>query len=180
MDRIRAEFEVTVSDFRKANYYGMFLRYRMPLRIMFVVLGVAIIYGIAGYLGMGKVNYLVFFLAVAYLIWGLLMFAKTERQILQYVKMPGSFVGCRYVVTIDTHKITFEIPERKVNSSTQLNKLACAFELNDLFLIYVSMQQTFILPCRALTDTQRTEFRRTLRERLGENFGTRFDRKKRK
>ena len=91
MDRIRAEFEVTVSDFRKANYYGMFLRYRTPLRIMFVVLGVAIIYGIAGYLGMGKVNYLVFFLAVAYLIWGLLMFAKTERQIL--VRVPNADGG---------------------------------------------------------------------------------------
>ena len=108
MDRIRAEFEVTVSDFRKASYYGMFLQYRKPLRIMFVVLGVAIIYGIAGYMGAGKVNYWVFFLAVAYLIWGLLMFARTERIILQYVKRPDSFVGCQYIVTIDTHKITFK------------------------------------------------------------------------
>ena len=177
MERIRAEFEVTISDFRKASYYGMFTQYRKPLRIMFVVLGVAILYGIAGYLGMGKVNYLVFFLAVAYLIWGLLMFTRTERQIIRYVKTPGSFVGCRYIVTIDSHKITFEIPERKINSSTQLSKLACAFELNDLFLIYVSTQQTFILPCRALTETQRQEFRRTLRERLGDNFGSRFDKK---
>jgi len=180
MERIRTEFEVTVSDFRKASYYGMFLQYRKPLRIMFVVLGVAIIYGVAGYLGAGQVNYWVFFLAVAYLIWGLLMFARTERQILRYVKMPGSFVGCRYVVTIDTHRITFEIPERKINASNQLNKLPCAFELNDLFLIYVSTQQTFILPCRALTEAQRQEFRRTLRERLGDNFGSRFDRKKSK
>jgi len=180
MDRIRAEFEVTVSDFRKASYYGMFLQYRKPLRIMFVVLGVAIIYGVAGYFGMGKINYLVLFLGAAYLIWGLLMFARTERQILQYVKTPGSFIGCRYIVTIDSHKITFEIPDRKISSSTQLNKLACAFELNDLFLIYVSVQQTFILPCRALTESQRQEFRRTLRERLGDNFGSRFDQKKRK
>ena len=178
MDRIRTEFEVTVGDFRKASYYGMFLQYRKPLRIMFVVLGIAIIYGVAGYLGMGKVNFLVFFLAAAYLIWGLLMFARTERQILRYVKTPGSFVGCRYVVTIDTHKITFEIPERKINSSTQLSKLACVFELNDLFLVYVSVQQTFILPCRALTETQRQEFRRTLRERLGDNFSSRFEQKK--
>ena len=179
MDRIRAEFEVTVGDFRKASYYGMFMQYRKPLRIMFVVLAVAIIYGIAGYMGMGQVNYWVFFLAVAYLIWGLLMFTRTERQILRYVKTPGSFVGCRYIVTIDTHKITFEIPERKVNSSTQLNKLACAFELNELFLIYVSVQQTFILPCRALTEQQRADFRKTLRERLGDNFSTRFEGKKR-
>jgi len=178
MDKIRAEFEVTVSDFRKASYYGMFLQYRKPLRIMFVVLAVAIVYGIAGYLGAGQVNYLVFFLAVAYLIWGILMFTRTERQILQYVKTPGSFVGCRYVVTIDTHKITFEIPERKSEFSTQLSKLACAFELNELFLIYVSMQQTYILPCRAMTERERQAFRKTLRERLGNNFSSRFERKK--
>lgn len=180
MERIRTEFEVTVGDFRKASYYGMFLQYRKPLRIMFVVLGVAIIYGVAGYMGMGKVNYLVLFLGAAYLIWGLLMFTRTERQILRYVKMPGSFVGCRYIVTVDSHKITFEIPERKINASNQLNKLPCAFELNDLFLIYVSTQQTFILPCRALTETQRQELRRTLRERLGDNFGTRFERTNRR
>lgn len=179
MDRIRAEFEVTVSDFRKASYYGMFLQYRKPLRIMFVVLGVAIIYGIAGYMGAGKVNYWVFFLAVAYLIWGLLMFARTERIILQYVKRPDSFVGCRYIVTIDTHKITFEIPERKSQFSTQMSKLTCAFELKDLFLIYVSTQQAYILPCRAMTEQQRQAFRGMLRERLGGNFGTRFDQKKR-
>ena len=105
---------------------------------------------------------------------------EAEKIILQYVKRPDSFVGCQYIVTIDTHKITFEIPERKINSSTQLSKLACAFELNDLFLIYVSTQQTFILPCRALTETQRQEFRRTLRERLENNFGTRFDQKKKR
>ena len=39
MERIKTEFEVTVSDFRKASYYGMFTQYRKPLRIMFVVLG---------------------------------------------------------------------------------------------------------------------------------------------
>ena len=179
MDRIRTEFEVTVSDFRKASYYGMFLQYRKPLRIMFAVLLVAIVYAVAGYFGAGKVNYLVFFLAAAYLIWGLLMFARTEMGILHYVKQPDSFVGCRYIATIDSHKITFEVPERKITSSTQLSKLACAFELNALFLIYVSTQQTFILPCRALTEGQRGEFRRTLRERLGNNFGTRFEKKRR-
>jgi len=178
MERIRAEFEVTVSDFRKASYYGMFTQYRKPLRIMFVVLGVAIIYGIAGYLGMGKVNFWVFFLAAAYLIWGLLMFARTEKIILQYVKRPDSFVGCRYIVMIDTHKISFEIPERKSQFSTQMNKLTCAFELNDLFLIYVSTQQAYILPCRAMTEQQRKDFRGMLRERLGDNFGSRFDKKK--
>lgn len=177
MDRIRTEFEVSVSDFRKASYYGMFIQYRKPLRIMFVVLGVAIIYGVAGYLGMGQVNYWVFFLAAAYLIWGLLMFARTERAILQYVKRPDSFVGCRYIVVIDTHKISFEIPARKVQFSAQMNKLTCAFELESLFLIYVSTQQAYILPCRALTEQQRQELRGTLRERLRDNFSSRFDRK---
>jgi len=35
---------------------------------MFLVLGVSILYAIGGALGLGTVNYLVFFLALAYLI----------------------------------------------------------------------------------------------------------------
>ena len=38
MEKIQVEYKVTVSDFRKASYYGLFLRHRRPLQIMFAVL----------------------------------------------------------------------------------------------------------------------------------------------
>lgn len=69
MQTIHVNYFITVSDFRKATYYGLFLRHRRALQIMFLVLGVSILYAIGGALGLGTVNYLVFFLALAYLIW---------------------------------------------------------------------------------------------------------------
>lgn len=176
MERIKAEYHITVSDFRKASYYGLFLRYRRPLQIMLVVLAGAVVYGVGGYLGLGSVNYLVFFLAGAYLIWGLLLFAGLERRILRYVKSPDSFLSNTYVATIDSHRIAFEIPERKGEFSTQIGKLTCVFELSQMFLIYVNTQETYILPHRALTEAQRQALRKNFRERLGDNFGSRFDR----
>ena len=176
MERIKAEYHITISDFRRASYYGLFLQHRRPLRIMLVVLAVAVLYGLGGSLGLGAVNYLVFFLAGAYLIWGLLLFGGLERRILRYVKSPESFLDCTYTAVIDSHRIAFEIPERGAQFSTQINKLTCVFELSQMFLIYVSTQDTYILPHRALTEDQRQALRRTFRERLGEHFASRFDR----
>ena len=45
MEKIQVEYKVTVSDFRKASYYGLFLRHRRPLQIMFAVLIGAVLYG---------------------------------------------------------------------------------------------------------------------------------------
>ena len=175
MEKIRAEYEITVGDFREATYYGLFLRFRRPLQIMFVVLIAGVLYALGGWYGLGTVNYLVLFLAAAYLIWGLLLFAKTEREILKYLRSPDSFVGCRYIVTLESHRLRIQIPERKADVLKQMNQLACAFELSHLFLIYVDAQQAYLLPHRALTADQRLALRKNFRERLGDRFGSRFD-----
>ena len=51
MEKIQVDYTVTVSDFRKASYYGLFLRHRRPLQIMFAVLIGAVLYGAGSYLG---------------------------------------------------------------------------------------------------------------------------------
>lgn len=53
MEKIQTEYTVTVSDFRQASYYGLFLRHRRPLQIMFAVLLAAALYGIGSSLGLG-------------------------------------------------------------------------------------------------------------------------------
>lgn len=174
MERIRVDYTVTVSDFRKASYYGLFLRHRRPLQIMFAVLIGAILYGAGSYWGLGTANPLVFFLAAAYLCWGLLLFAGTERSIRQYMRAPGNFLGCTYTATLESHRVQIEIPERNIKASQQIGNLACVFELNQIFMIYVTAQDLYILPCRALTKEQRAELRQTFRQRLGNRFATRF------
>lgn len=174
MENIRAEYQVTLSDFRRASYFGLCLRHRRPLQIMVVVLAVAVLYMIGAQMGLGQLNALVPLLAAAYLVWGLLLFAGAERDIRRYMKLPDSLIGCTYDVEIESHRIRFSIPSRNIQFATQINKLTCVFELSQMFLVYVSPQEVYILPHRCLTAAQRTSLRAVFAERLGEKFSTRF------
>ena len=178
MEKIKAEYQITVGDFRQATYYGLFLRHRRALRIMFVVVAVGVLYGIAGAMGVGEINPLVLFLTTAYLIWGIVLFAGAEKGIRGYLRTRESLVGCAYRMELETHRIRLEVPERKIQFSTQMNQLACVFEISSLFLIYANMQDVFILPKRALTAEQCDVLRANFREKLGDNFGSRFRNKK--
>ena len=174
MEKISTEYQVTVSDFRRATYFGLFQRHRTALRILFVVLAVAILYVLGASMGLGVLNPLVLFIAVAYLIWGMLLFSGAERGIRAYLRSKDSLIGCTYRVELDTHRIRLEVPERKIQVSTQVNQLTCVCELSSLFLIYTSMQDVYILPHRCMSETQRVALRHNFRARLGANFGSRF------
>lgn len=174
MEKINVEYKITVSDFRQATYYGLFLRHRTALRIMFVVLAVAVLYAIAGSLGFGTINPLVLFLGAGYLIWGLFLFAGAEKGIRTYLRSEHSMIGQTYRMELDSHRIRVEIPERSIEFSVSVNKLTCVFEFSALFLIYTTMQDVYLLPVRCLTLEQRTALRSNFRQRLGDNFGSRF------
>lgn len=174
MEKICVEYQITVSDFRQATYYGLFLRHRTALRIMFVVLAVAVIYVIAGSLGLGTINPLVLFLGLAYLIWGLFLFAGAEKGIRAYLRSEGSMIGCTYRAELEAHRIRLEVPERDIHFTTPVHKLTCVFEFSNLFLLYTSLQDVYLLPARCLTQAQRAALRANFRNRLGENFGSRF------
>ena len=118
MEKIKAEYQITVRDFREATYYGLFLRHRKALRIMCVVVIVGVLYGIAGALGVGTINPLVLFLAAAYLIWGLILFAGAEKGIRAYLRTEDSLIGCTYRMELETHRIRLEVPERDIKFAT--------------------------------------------------------------
>ena len=174
MEKISTEYQVTVSDFRRATYFGLFQRHRTALRILFVVLAVAILYVLGASMGLGVLNPLVLFIAVAYLIWGILLLSGAERGIRAYLRSKDSQIGCTYRIELDTHRIRLEVPERKNQVSTQVHQLTCVFELSSLFLIYTSMQDVYILPHRCMSEKQRVALRHNFRARLGANFGSRF------
>lgn len=175
MDKIFVEYQVTVSDFRRATYYGLVNQHRTPLRILFAVLIVAVGYVLLGsLLNLDGFNPLVLFLAAAYLVWGILLFAGAERGIRQYIRRPDSLVGCTYRMELESHRVTVEVPERKIRFSVPVSQLACVFELSGMFLIYHTVQDTYILPCRCLTDGERAALRANFRKKLGDRFGSRF------
>lgn len=174
MQTIHVNYSITVSDFRKATYYGLFLRHRRALQIMFLVLGFSVLYAIGGALGLGTVNYLVFFLALAYLIWGLLLFAGAEKGIKHFLASPQTTLGCEYLVSIDEHHIRIRVPAKKGDVSLLIKKLACAYELSSMYLLYVSTQEVYLLPKRALTAEQAAALRGLLHQTLVDRFSSRF------
>lgn len=174
---IQIDYRITLSDFRKATYYGLVVRYRRALLIMLIVLAVGILYALGAAVGLGQPNYLVFFLAAAYLIWGLLLFAGAERGIKRYIRSPDALVGCDYTAVFEEHRACFRVPERRINASYHTDQLACVFELNSMFLVYVSSQDVFIVPKRALTEDQVAAVRKNFRARLKDRFSSRFEKK---
>lgn len=174
MEKIDVSYQITIPDFRQATYFGLFQRHRRTLQIMFIVLAVSVLYVLGGYAGLGQINYLVPFLGAAYLVWGLLLFAGAEAGIRRYLHSGDSLIGCAYHAVLGPHRVCFEIPERGVRFDCPVGKLACVFELSGMFLIYISLQEVYLLPHRCLTEAQRAALRANFREHLGENFSSRF------
>lgn len=180
MKKIAVEFQLTVGEFRMASYYGLFLRHRRALRIMFAVLLTAALYTIGAYAGLGRANPLVFFLAAAYLIWGLLLFTGAEKDICRYLRRPDSLIGCLFKVFVEDHRLRVEIPERRIRENRNLHSLACCFELSALFLFYTTPQDVYLLPKRVLTAEETEMLRAELAACLKERFSSRFLKRTRK
>lgn len=175
MQEIEIDYTVTLTDFRRASYYGLFLRYKKPLLIMFIVVFGGILYAIAGLSGAGTINYLVLFIAAAYLIWGIVIFSGEEKNIRKYLRSPDHLLGCRYHLIFDKNRIRITVPERGISANYAVSKLACVFEISSMFLVYPTTQETYIIPLRAMSSEQRNEMRSTFRTVLKDRFGSRFD-----
>lgn len=174
METIAVEYQVTVRDFRQATYYGTFLRHRKALRIAFAVLMVGVLYLIGSAIGLGTVNPWVLFLAAGYLIWALVFFGGIERGIRAYLRSEGCMVGKTFRMQIDSRQIRVEVPDKGFAFTSPLKQLTCVFEISDLYMIYTSMQDVYLLPARCLAQEQRLQLRAALRKKLGSNFSTRF------
>ena len=174
MQKIQVEYQLTVSDYRASSYYGLVQRQKMAFRIMAGVIAVGILSLVFRESLPAKLGTLLPFLAGAYLIWGILLFAGVERGIRRYVKTPDCLIGRRYRATIDAQQIRFEIPERKVDVSFPVDELSFAFELSALFMLYVSEDKVFLLPKRSLSDAEVRSLRSLLQSRLKTRFISRF------
>ncbi len=174
MPDIRIHYQVSLSDYRKASCYGLFLRHRIPLLIFFGVLLVSALYAIGAAAGLGRPNSFVFLLAGAYLIWALMLFAGNEKQIRSYLRREDCLLGVELHLFLDEKSLTMQIPSRAIRFSRPWNKLVAAFELNDLFLFYLSAQEVYLLPKRFLSAEETETLRALLSARLRDRFSSRW------
>lgn len=171
MNKIETTYRLTVSDYRQACYYATGVQQYKSLRILFFLVGAALISFFGGTIwnwtsGMELATLLGLIAA----LWLLSIFTGVERGIHRYIKQPNTFLGCEYQVTLESHRITVKIPERKVHVSVKMNELVAVFALSREFMIYTTPQDTYLLPFRALTKEQLEEVKENFRHHLGEKY----------
>ena len=174
MSDIRIHYQVSLSDYRKASYYGLFLRHRIPLLIFFGVLLFSVLYAIGAAADFGRPNPFVFLLAGAYLVWALILFAGNERQIRSYLRREDCLLGVELCLLLNEKSLTMQIPSRGIRFSRLWNRLAAAFELNDQFLFYLSAQEVYLRPKRYLSAEETEALRTLLSSRLQDRFSSRW------
>lgn len=169
MNKIEVSYPLTVSDYRRASYYGLALRNHKMVRPLLLLIGFAGTSAVTALLWEDAAKFAAALCALC-AIWLLSLFAGAEREIRRYVKHPETMIGCEYHVTLESHRIQIRVPERKVNYSVKINDLAAVFELSGLFMIYISTRDAYILPFRVLTKEQQEELKEVFRRHLGERF----------
>ena len=178
MGTLELNFSVNIKDFREATYYALFMQKRNFFRVAAVVIAACFIYVVLAVNKVLAMEPIFFFLAGAYLIWVLVVLAGAERQIRAYVKSPDNLIGAEYTAKFGQRLVSFEIPSRKFKVSGNISDLPAAFELTNVFLVYATQEQTFIIPTRDLSKGEIKQLREILRSGIGERFYSMFDRKR--
>lgn len=171
MNKIETTYYLTVSDYRQACYYGAGVRQYKSLRILFFIVGAALISFFGGTMwNWARGVELAALLGLIAALWLLSIFTGVEKGIRRYLKAPDAMIGCEYTVTLESHRITVKIPERKIHVSVKMNELVAVFALSREFMIYTTPQDTYLLPFRALTKGQLEEAKENFRHHLGEKY----------
>ena len=174
MNEIKATYSISNRDYHMAVYYAATIRHRLAIRLFAIVGLVALSFWIGSMLGYLPAFMIPAYLFLGYLVWFLFTIAAIEHGILKYTKSSDNSLFKEMTVTFAKGMMKIDTPYNKKSASVPLSNLACAFELNDIFLIYFDAAQLVILPTRALSGTDRAELRSLLLNTLKDRFTTRF------
>ena len=169
MNKIETSYRLTVSDYRQACYYGLALRQYKSLRFLLLLIG-ALLVSVFTMSMWPQGQQFTALLTVIVGLWLLTTFGRLEKGIYKYLKSDQNMIGCEYKVTLESHRITVRVPERKIHVSVKTNDLAAVFALTKEFMIYVSTADTYLLPYRALTAGQLQEVKENFRRMLGDRY----------
>ena len=174
MNEIKANYQLTTNHYRTAVYYAAVLRHRLMLIIAIAVGLTALACWISSALGFMPPFMLPAYLFIGYAIWLLFICGSLEHGILKYSKNPDCILYKDMSVTFAKGNMKVDTPYNKKSFTVSLNKLFYAFELNNIFIIYVDGAQSILLPHSALSASERAEVRSLLTNALGDRFSTRF------
>ncbi|MBQ7534228.1 MAG: YcxB family protein, partial [Stomatobaculum sp.] len=117
---------------------------------------------------------IILFVAAAYLIWVLIILGQEEIRIRSYVRSKDCLIGLKNTFFMEGNRIRIQIPDKNITANLTVNRLAVAFEISALFLLYTTAQQVYLVPKRAFTEDQLRKIRSTLAKQIPGRFSTRF------
>ena len=148
---IHAEYRITLSDYRKAVYCALVIRRHRLFLCMLLILAAAFIYAVGRFSGLFPVCYPLVFVAAAELIWGLVLFAGAEKSVRAYMRTPNNYLGAAFAADFEDLRLHIQSPEHGVNLSIPWTKVYCVLEYSSFFSVYLTPQETCIIPRRALS-----------------------------
>ena len=174
MKPLTFEYQIGMKEIHTAVFFGQVTRYRNAIRIFVVVAAVALICWLGAV--MGLIPYIAFpsYIFLGYLIWLLFLMARTEHDILKMTKQPNGTLQHPLRLTFERNTLKVETPHNREKAVHQLDALFLAFELSNLFILYISPANAILLPLRVLDAEQRVAVREKLQESLHDRFQTRF------
>lgn len=174
MNDLVLTYAPTIPNYRSAVYFATVTRHRVSFRIFAVSAAVAAICAAGMYLGLMPVFMLPAYVFLGYSIWAVVLFAQLEYGILKYAKNKDNMINKKIILTFARGGLKLDTPHNGKSASFKLSDLFLAFELSNMFLLYLDGAQSVMLPHRAMTPQQRAEVRELLQDNLHERFSTRF------
>ena len=167
-------YALSIANYRAAVYFASITRHRIGFRIFVVSAAVAAICMAGTYMGLMPVFMLPAYIFLGYLVWAIILCAQIEYGILKYSKHQESMLHKEMTLTFARGGLKIDTPHNGKSSTIKLSDLFLAFELSNMFLIYLDGAQSIMLPHRAMTPQQRAEVREILQDNLHDRFSTRF------
>ena len=167
---IHAEYRITLSDYRKAVYCALVIRRHRLFLCMLLILAAAFIYAVGRFSGLFPVCYPLVFVAAAELIWGLVLFAGAEKSVRAYMRTPNNYLGAAFAADFEDLRLHIQSPEYGVNLSIPWTKVYCVLEYSSFFSVYLTPQETCIIPRRALSADDDAALRALFSDRLGKRY----------
>ncbi|MFV0496796.1 MAG: YcxB family protein [Candidatus Fimivivens sp.] len=167
-------YALSIVHYRSAVYFAAVTRHRIGFRIFALSAIVAAICTGGAYLGFMPVFMLPAYIFLGYLVWAIILCAQIEYGILKYSKDQENMLSKDITLTFARGTLKIDTPHNGKTATVKLSDIFLAFELSNMFLIYLDGAQSIMLPHRAVTPQQRAEVRELLQDTLHDRFSTRF------
>ena len=153
METLKTSFVLTPSDLRRAAGYASVFRNRRGMTFCsLMLLGIAV-HSVGSLLSLWPPVSLIPYLSIPFFAWILVVLGTANLRVLRLIRTSDA-VNVLYHAAIDSEGILLSIPDQKSATHYEFSKLSCIMETRTQFLFYITPQDMFLIPKRALSNDE--------------------------